>query len=233
MIKTIILAGGYGTRLGDVTDSIPKPMVEIGGIPIIVHLMEHYAYYGHTDFYIALGYKADYIKKYFNNFNSKWNINLIDTGIDTQTGGRCKMILKKIGNETTFLTYGDGLSDININKLLDFHKSNNKVVTVSAVHPSARFGELHLDGERVVTFQEKPQLQTGWINGGFFVLEPDFINYIPSEDVMLERQPLEKATHERELYAYKHEGFWQCMDTRRDHHLLETLWNEDNAPWKK
>ena len=143
------------------------------------------------------------------------------------------MILKKIGNETTFLTYGDGLSDININKLLDFHKSNNKVVTVSAVHPSARFGELHLDGERVVTFQEKPQLQTGWINGGFFVLEPDFINYIPSEDVMLERQPLEKATHERELYAYKHEGFWQCMDTRRDHHLLETLWNEDNAPWKK
>ena len=233
MIKTIILAGGYGTRLGDVTDNIPKPMVEIGGIPIIVHLMEHYAYYGHTDFYIALGYKADYIKKYFNNFNSKWNINLIDTGIDTQTGGRCKMILKKIGNETTFLTYGDGLSDININKLLDFHKSNNKVVTVSAVHPSARFGELHLDGERVVTFQEKPQLQTGWINGGFFVLEPDFINYIPSEDVMLERQPLEKATHERELYAYKHEGFWQCMDTRRDHHLLETLWNEDNAPWKK
>ena len=233
MIKTIILAGGYGTRLGDVTDSIPKPMVEIGGIPIIVHLMEHYAYYGHTDFYIALGYKADYIKKYFNNFNSKWNINLIDTGIDTQTGGRCKMVLKKIGNETTFLTYGDGLSDININKLLDFHKSNNKVVTVSAVHPSARFGELHLDGERVVTFQEKPQLQTGWINGGFFVLEPDFINYIPSEDVMLERQPLEKATHERELYAYKHEGFWQCMDTRRDHHLLETLWNEDNAPWKK
>ena len=233
MIKTIILAGGYGTRLGDVTDSMPKPMVEIGGIPIIVHLMEHYAYYGHTDFYIALGYKADYIKKYFNNFNSKWNINLIDTGIDTQTGGRCKMVLKKIGNETTFLTYGDGLSDININKLLDFHKSNNKVVTVSAVHPSARFGELHLDGERVVTFQEKPQLQTGWINGGFFVLEPDFINYIPSEDVMLERQPLEKATHERELYAYKHEGFWQCMDTRRDHHLLETLWNEDNAPWKK
>ena len=233
MIKTIILAGGYGTRLGDVTDNIPKPMVEIGGIPIIVHLMEHYAYYGHTDFYIALGYKADYIKKYFNNFNSKWNINLIDTGIDTQTGGRCKMVLKKIGNETTFLTYGDGLSDININKLLDFHKSNNKVVTVSAVHPSARFGELHLDGERVVTFQEKPQLQTGWINGGFFVLEPDFINYIPSENVMLERQPLEKATHERELYAYKHEGFWQCMDTRRDHHLLETLWNEDNAPWKK
>ena len=233
MIKTIILAGGYGTRLGDVTDSIPKPMVEIGGIPIIVHLMKHYAYYGHTDFYIALGYKADYITKYFNNFNSEWNINLIDTGIDTQTGGRCKMILKKIGNETTFLTYGDGLSDININKLLDFHKSNNKVVTVSAVHPSARFGELHLDGERVVTFQEKPQLQTGWINGGFFVLEPDFINYIPSEDVMLERQPLEKATHERELYAYKHEGFWQCMDTRRDHHLLETLWNEDNAPWKK
>tara|TARA_B100000401_G_scaffold438338_1_gene386493 strand:- start:2164 stop:2871 length:708 start_codon:yes stop_codon:yes gene_type:complete len=232
MIKTIILAGGYGTRLGDITDNIPKPMVEIGGIPIIVHLMNHYSYYGHTDFYIALGYKADYIIKYFNNFNSKWNINLIDTGIDTQTGGRCKKVLQKIGKETVFLTYGDGLSDININELLDFHKHTNKTVTVTAVHPSARFGELHLDGERVITFQEKPQLQTGWINGGFFVLEPNFINYIPNDDVMLERQPLENATQEKELYAYKHEGFWQCMDTRRDHYLLETLWNEGNAPWK-
>ena len=232
MIKTIILAGGYGTRLGDVTDTIPKPMVEIGGIPIIVHIMNHYAHYGHNEFYIALGYKADYIKKYFDNFNSKWNIKLIDTGVDTQTGGRCKIISKEIGNERAFLTYGDGLSDININKLLDFHISNKKIITVSAVHPSARFGELHLEGDRVISFKEKPQLQSGWINGGFFVIEPEFYNFINKQDVMLEREPLEKAAMKSELYAFKHEGFWQCMDTRRDHHLLETLWQSNDAPWK-
>lgn len=232
MIKTIILAGGYGTRLGDVTDTIPKPMVEIGGIPIIVHIMNHYAHYGHNEFYIALGYKADYIKKYFDNFNSKWNIKLIDTGVDTQTGGRCKIISKEIGNERAFLTYGDGLSDININKLLDFHISNKKIITVSAVHPSARFGELHLEGDRVISFKEKPQLQSGWINGGFFVIEPEFYNFINKQDVMLEREPLEAAAMKSELYAFKHEGFWQCMDTRRDHHLLETLWQSNDAPWK-
>tara|TARA_Y100001980_G_C14507630_1_gene283187 strand:- start:464 stop:1165 length:702 start_codon:yes stop_codon:yes gene_type:complete len=232
MIKTIILAGGYGTRLGDVTDTIPKPMVEIGGIPIIVHIMNHYAHYGHNEFYIALGYKADYIKKYFDNFNSKWNIKLIDTGVDTQTGGRCKIISKEIGNERAFLTYGDGLSDININKLLDFHISNKKIITVSAVHPSARFGELHLEGDRVISFKEKPQLQSGWINGGFFVIEPEFYNFINKQDVMLEREPLEEAAMKSELYAFKHEGFWQCMDTRRDHHLLETLWQSNDAPWK-
>ena len=144
-----------------------------------------------------------------------------------------KIIANKIGNEQAFLTYGDGLSDIDINKLLEFHKKNKKIITVSAVHPSARFGELHLDGERVISFKEKPQLQTGWINGGFFVVEPEFYNYIDTHDVMLERQPLEKATNEKQLYAYKHEGFWQCMDTMRDQHLLETLWTEGEAPWKK
>ena len=231
MIKTIILAGGYGTRLGDVTDSIPKPMVEIGGIPIIVHIMEHYAFYGHKEFYIALGYKADYIIKYFNNFNSEWKINLIDTGIDTQTGGRCKKILQKIDNSKAFLTYGDGLSDINLDKLLSFHNKNRKVVTVSAVHPSARFGELHLDGDRVISFKEKPQLQTGWINGGFFVIEPNFINYIKDENVMLERQPLDKAANDNELYAFKHDGFWQCMDTRRDKDLLEEMWKSPRPHW--
>jgi len=232
MTKTIILAGGYGTRLGDVTDTIPKPMVEIGGIPIIVHIMNHYAHYGHNEFYIALGYKADYIKKYFDNFNSKWNIKLIDTGVDTQTGHRCKIISREIGNERAFLTYGDGLSDININKLLDFHISNKKIITVSAVHPSARFGELHLEGDRVISFKEKPQLQSGWINGGFFVIEPEFYNFINKQDVMLEREPLEAAAMKSELFAFKHEGFWQCMDTRRDHHLLETLWKSNEAPWK-
>ncbi|MBT3697394.1 MAG: NTP transferase domain-containing protein [Gammaproteobacteria bacterium] len=232
-MKVIILAGGYGTRLGEVTDLIPKPMVEIGGKPIIVHIMELYANYGHTDFYIALGYKADVIKNYFNNITSPWNINMIDTGLDTLTGGRCKIISKSIGNETSFLTYGDGLSDINIDKLLKFHKKNQKLITVSAVHPSARFGELDLDGDRVLAFKEKPQLQRGWINGGFFVVEPGFFNYIDNPNVMLEREPIEKATLDSELYAYKHEGFWQCMDTRRDHELLEILWKDNKAPWAK
>ena len=231
-MKVIILAGGYGTRLGEVTDLIPKPMVQIGGKPIIVHIMELYAQYGHTDFYIALGYKAEVIKKYFNNINTSWNINMIDTGLDTPTGGRCKIISESIGDETSFLTYGDGLADININQLLKFHKKNQKLITVSAVHPSARFGELDLDGDRVLAFKEKPQLQRGWINGGFFVVEPGFFNYIDNPNVMLEREPIEKATLDSQLYAYKHEGFWQCMDTRRDHELLEKLWNDNKAPWK-
>jgi glucose-1-phosphate cytidylyltransferase len=231
-MKVIILAGGYGTRLGEVTDLIPKPMVQIGGKPIIVHIMELYAQYGHTDFYIALGYKAEVIKKYFNNINTPWNINMIDTGLDTLTGGRCKIISESIGDETSFLTYGDGLADINIDQLLKFHKKNQKLITVSAVHPSARFGELDLDGDRVLAFKEKPQLQRGWINGGFFVVEPDFFNYIDNPNVMLEREPIEKATLDSQLYAYKHEGFWQCMDTRRDHELLEKLWNDNKAPWK-
>lgn len=232
-MKVIILAGGYGTRLGEVTDLIPKPMVQIGGKPIIVHIMELYAQYGHTDFYIALGYKAEVIKKYFNNINTPWNINMIDTGLDTLTGGRCKIISESIGDETSFLTYGDGLADINIDELLKFHKKNQKLITVSAVHPSARFGELDLDGDRVLAFKEKPQLQRGWINGGFFVVEPDFFNYIDNPNVMLEREPIEKATLDSQLYAYKHEGFWQCMDTRRDHELLEKLWNDNKAPWKR
>ena len=231
-MKVIILAGGYGTRLGEVTDLIPKPMVQIGGKPIIVHIMELYAQYGHTDFYIALGYKAEVIKKYFNNINTPWNINMIDTGLDTLTGGRCKIISESIGDETSFLTYGDGLADINIDQLLKFHKKNQKLITVSAVHPSARFGELDLDGDRVLAFKEKPQLQRGWINGGFFVVEPGFFNYIDNPNVMLEREPIEKATSDAQLYAYKHEGFWQCMDTRRDHELLEKLWNDNKAPWK-
>ncbi|MBT3549270.1 MAG: glucose-1-phosphate cytidylyltransferase [Gammaproteobacteria bacterium] len=230
-MKIIILAGGYGTRLDEMTDTIPKPMVEIGGLPIIVHIMKLYAHYGHNDFYIALGYKADVIKKYFSTFKSDWNINLVDTGLDTMTGGRCKIISKIIGKERCFLTYGDGLSDVNINKLKDFHIRNGNKVTVSAVHPSARFGELDLDGDRVLSFKEKPQLQKGWINGGFFVCEPEFFEYI-DEDTMLEREPIEKATQDLELYAYKHEGFWQCMDTRRDYKLLEKLWSENQAPWK-
>ncbi len=231
-MKVIILAGGFGTRLGEVTDTIPKPMVEIGGKPIIVHIMELYATYGHTDFLIALGYKAEVIRKYFSENKFNWNISMVDTGLDTMTGGRSKIVSKHVGNETCFLTYGDGLSDINIDKLLKFHKDHKKLATVSAVRPSARFGELDLDGDRVLSFEEKPQLQKGWINGGFFVLEPDFFNYIEGIKIMLEREPLEQASKDSQLFAYRHEGFWQCMDTRRDHELLETLWLEGNPPWK-
>ena len=231
-MKVIILAGGFGTRLGEVTDTIPKPMVEIGGKPIIVHIMELYAAYGHTDFLIALGYKAEVIRKYFSENKFNWNISMVDTGLDTMTGGRSKIVSKHVGNETCFLTYGDGLSDINIDKLLKFHKDHKKLATVSAVRPSARFGELDLDGDRVLSFEEKPQLQKGWINGGFFVLEPDFFNYIEGIKIMLEREPLEQASKDSQLFAYRHEGFWQCMDTRRDHELLETLWLEGNPPWK-
>lgn len=232
-MKVIILAGGFGTRLGEVTDAIPKPMVEIGGKPIIVHIMELYAAYGHTDFLIALGYKAEVIRKYFSENEFNWNISMVDTGLDTMTGGRSKIVSNHVGNETCFLTYGDGLSDINIDKLLRFHKGHKKLATVSAVRPSARFGELDLDGDRVLSFEEKPQLQKGWINGGFFVLEPGFFNYIEGIKIMLEREPLEQASKDSQLFAYRHEGFWQCMDTRRDHELLETLWLEGNPPWKK
>ena len=230
-MNVIILAGGYGTRLGEITDRIPKPMVEIGGIPIIIHIMNLYAHYGHTDFYIALGYKADCIEDYFKNFKNDWNINLIDTGLDTLTGERCKIISEQIDNETCFLTYGDGLSDININHVLDFHNKHGKKITISAVHPTARFGELELDGDKVSSFEEKPQLQKGWINGGFFVCEPSFFDYITG-NIMLEREPIEKAVMESQIRAYKHEGFWQCMDTLRDKQLLEKLWNQDNAPWR-
>ncbi len=230
-MKTILLAGGYGTRLDEMTDTIPKPMVQIGGLPIIVHIMKLYAHYGHKEFYIALGYKAEVIKEYFSTFKSDWDINLVDTGLNTMTGGRCKIISKMIGDERCFLTYGDGLSDVNINKLEEFHELNGNKITVSAVHPSARFGELDLDGDKVLSFKEKPQLQKGWINGGYFVCEPEFFKYIDN-DTMLEREPIEKATRDSELYAYRHEGFWQCMDTRRDHKLLEKLWSDNKAPWK-
>ena len=232
-MKVIILAGGFGTRLDEVTDSIPKPMVMIGSKPIIVHIMEIYASYGHTDFYLALGYKAEIIRKYFEDNKFNWNITMVDTGLKTMTGGRSKIMSKYIGNETCFLTYGDGLSNIDINQLLSFHKENQKLATVSAVHPSARFGELDLNGNKVISFKEKPQLQKGWINGGFFVLEPKFFDYIDDDQTMLEREPLEKASQESQLFAYKHKGFWQCMDTRRDHQFLENLWMKGKPPWKR
>lgn len=254
-MRVILLAGGYGTRMSEYTGIIPKPMVEIGKRPILWHIMNSYAAYGHKEFYVALGYKAEVIKKYFyqyhvvnsdfsinlesgvmsplNNSNNDWQVTLIDTGIDTMTGGRVKRIKKYIeSTEPILITYGDGVSDINIDALVDFHLSHGKMITMTAVRPPARFGELEIADGCVTSFAEKPQLDQGWINGGFFVVQPEFFNLIDGDDIMMEREPLEKATKMGELMAYQHEGFWQCMDTKRDHEMLEKLWRNNKAPWQ-
>jgi len=251
-MKVIILAGGFGTRLSEYTDLIPKPMVTLGGKPIIWHIMQRYAHFGHKDFYVALGYKAEVIKDYFLNYRAlnadftinlatgkvnshqldliDWQVTLINTGEASMTGGRVKRMQSYIGNETCMLTYGDGLADIDLNKLLTFHRSHGKMVTVSAVRPVARFGELEIEGIRVANFQEKPQLHGGWINGGYFVVEPEFFELIAGDNTMLEREPLVQAAQAGELMAFHHDGFWQCMDTKRDHELLESLYKK-GAPW--
>ena len=231
-MKVILLAGGFGTRLSEYTDTIPKPMVQIGGKPMLWHIMNLYAQYNHIDFFVALGYKGEVIKEYFSKKAEKWNINLIDTGQKTMTGGRVKRLQKLLGNETCMLTYGDGLSDINLDSLIDFHKSHRKLITVSAVRPPARFGAIQLRGDRVTSFKEKSYLGEGWINGGFFVIEPGFFNFIDGDDTYLEREPLERAVSKGELFAYKHNGFWQCMDTKRDKDNLEEIYLK-GAPWEK
>jgi glucose-1-phosphate cytidylyltransferase len=253
-MKVIILAGGFGTRLSEYTESIPKPMVTIGGKPILWHIMKTYAKYKHSDFYLALGYKSEVIKDYFLNYRSlnsdftidletgeftahqkdnvSWKVTLVDTGLDSMTGGRVKRMKKFIGNEAFLLTYGDGVANIDIDALVDFHHSHGKMVTVSAVHPGARFGELDLDGNLVTSFKEKPQTTQGWINGGYFVIEPEFFDLIQDDSTILERDPLEKAAQMGELMSYQHDGFWQCMDTKRDRDSLEELWQTDNPPWK-
>jgi len=222
-MKVILLAGGFGTRISEYTDSIPKPMVQIGGKPILWHIMNSYARYGHKDFIIALGYKGEVIKKYFSKISNDWNVNLVDTGQETMTGGRIKRLQKVIGNETCMFTYGDGLANINLESLLTFHKKHGKLVTVTAVRPPARFGAIKLDGDRVASFKEKSYLSEGWINGGFFVIEPKFLDFIEGDKIFLEREPLERAANEEQLFAYKHEGFWQCMDTKRDKDNLEEI----------
>ena len=231
-MKVIILAGGFGTRISEYTSTIPKPMIEIGGKPILWHIMNLYAEYGHKDFFVATGYKNEVIEKYFSKNKQKWNINLINTGEKTMTGGRVKRLKKFIGNSTCMLTYGDGLSDINLESLLSFHKKHKKLVTVSAVRPPARFGAIQLDGDRVMKFKEKSRLDEGWINGGFFVIEPGFFDFIDGDETYLEREPLEKAVNQGELFAYKHSGFWQCMDTKRDRDNLEEIFLK-GALWKK
>ena len=224
-MKVILLAGGFGTRLFEHTKTIPKPMVNVAGKPMLLHIMKLYAKYGYKDFYIALGYKGEIIKKFFNKKFFDWNIHLIETGENTMTGGRLKRLKKYIGKETFMMTYGDGLSNVNLKKLLKFHKKNKKLATLTAVRPPARFGALKLRGQRVSYFKEKSKLDEGWINGGFFVMEPEFLKFIKNDNTYLEREPLEAATKKGQLIAFRHEGFWQCMDTKRDMDRLNKILN--------
>ena len=224
-MKVVLLAGGFGTRLPEYTKTIPKPMIDIGGKPMILHIMKLYAKYGFKDFYIALGYRGEIIKKYFNKKFFDWNINLIETGKNTMTGGRLKRLKKYIGKKTFMMTYGDGLSDVNLKKLLKFHKKNKKLVTLTAVRPPARFGAIKLKGRSVSYFKEKSKLDEGWINGGFFVMEPEFLKFIKNDNTYLEREPLEQMSKKRQLMAFRHEGFWQCMDTKRDKDKLNKILN--------
>jgi len=221
-MKVIILAGGFGSRISEYTKTIPKPMIKIKNKPILHHIMDHYSKFGHKEFYIALGYKGEVIKKYFKNKKiPNWKINLIETGKNTMTGGRLKKFEKIINNETFMITYGDGLSDVNINKLVKFHKKNKKIATLTAVRPPARFGAVKLNGNKVSYFKEKSKLDEGWINGVFFVMEPTLFKYISGNKTFLEKEPLVNISKKKELVAFRHEGFWQCMDTKRDKELLE------------
>lgn len=253
-MKIAILAGGVGSRLAEETSIKPKPMVEIGGRPILWHIMRHYAHYGFDHFVIALGYKGEVIKKYvvdYCNLNSNltvnlktgevaihdgykadWTVDLIDTGIDTLTGGRIKRLAPYVGNETFMLTWGDGVSDVNLHRLLEFHRSHGKLATLTAVRPTARFGHLELDSDQITEFSEKTQTKEGWINGAFFVLEPGVFDYIEGDKTQWEYEPLTRLARDGQLMAYKHTSFWQCMDTLRDKNLLESLWQSGNAPWK-
>ena len=221
-MKVVILAGGYGTRISEYTKIIPKPMIKINGIPIILHIINHYVSYGYKDFYIALGYKKKKKKKYFKNLkDKKFNIHLINTGLKTMTGGRLKRLEKFLKGETFLATYGDGLSNININKLVEFHNKNKKLVTLSAVRPPARFGAIKFRGSNISYFKEKSNLDEGWINGGFFVIYSNFLKYIDNDKTLLEKEPFERLTKKKQLCGFKHKGFWQCMDTLRDKEILE------------
>ena len=232
-MKCVILAGGKGTRISQYTKTIPKPMIKIGTKPILEHIINYYIKFGFKDFIIAGGYKFSVIKNYFKKKKKKFvNIKVIDTGLSSLTGKRLFKLKKEL-NDTFMLTYGDGLSNVNIKKLLKFHKKHKKKITMTAVHPPARFGELEINKNLVKKFEEKPQLQKGWINGGFFVVEPEFINFIGNKNVMLERSPLTKAVKSKNLMAFKHTGFWFCIDTLRDKKLLETMIKNKKSPWLK
>jgi glucose-1-phosphate cytidylyltransferase len=253
-MKVIILAGGRGTRLAEETEVTPKPMVEIGGHPMLWHVMSCYSRYGINEFFVALGYKGEVIKRYFLDYHKlsrnlrvdlatgavdagesqgeDWNVNLIDTGMDTNTGGRVKRMEQFVSDGTFMLTYGDGVSDVNLDKLLKFHRSHGKIATVTAVRPQARFGSLTLDGDAVTGFAEKSQLSEGWINGGFLVFEASVFRYLGGDNSSLEADTLKELAQAGQLVAYRHDGFWQCMDTIRDKSLLQKLWQDGAAPWK-
>lgn len=254
-MKVLILAGGYGTRISEESDVKPKPMIEIGGKPILWHIMKHYSTYGFNEFVILLGYKSYVIKEYFanyylhnsdvtidtknksmevhNNFSEPWKITLIDTGLDTMTGGRIKRAKDFIGNEDFLLTYGDGVSDVNINELLEFHKKHGKKITMTSIQPEGRFGALKIEeNNKISSFLEKPKGDGAWINGGFFVCDPSVLDYIQDDQTIFERTPLEDLAKEGELYSFKHVGFWKCMDTLRDKNQLNEMWSTNNAPWK-
>lgn len=253
-MKTVILAGGMGTRLAEETEVRPKPMVEIGGRPILWHIMKQYGSFGFDEFVLSLGYKSDIIKRYFLDYaqvncnftitlpsgdtmrkkvcEDNWTVHLMDTGVDTMTGGRIKRLAADLSNETFMMTYGDGVSNVDIRELVAFHRSHGKLATVTGVHPPSRYGEVVYEGDRVVSFNEKPQMGEGWINGGFFVLEPEVIEFIKDDATPWEIEPMQRLVRDGELMLYRHEGFWQCMDTLRDRRLLESLWHSGEAPWK-
>jgi glucose-1-phosphate cytidylyltransferase len=253
-MRAAILAGGLGTRLQEETTVRPKPMVEVGGRPLLWHIMKSYAHFGFREFVLALGYKGEMIKDYFLNFrarasnltvsltdgsvtvgdgsNEDWVVELLDTGQDTMTGGRIRRVLGHVGPETVMLTYGDGVADVDLRALLAFHRAHGRLATITAVRPPARFGGITLDGDTVARFEEKPQVGEGWINGGFFVLEPGVADYIAGDETVFEREPLERLARDRQLAAFRHNGFWQCMDTLRDVKLLEALWSGGAAPWR-
>ena len=255
-MKVVILCGGMGTRLREETEYRPKPMVPIGGRPIVWHIMKHYAHYGHKEFILCLGYKGEIIKDYFRNYHwnvsdvtmklgakpeiryhnqhdeEDWTVTLLDTGQQTMTGGRLQRALKYFDDETFLFTYGDGVSNVDINASVDFHHKNDGLVTLTAIRPQGRFGELAMDGASVTAFQEKPDWENIWVSGGFFVMNRGIGDYLEGDDTILEKKPLERVTNEGKLKAYQHKGFWQCMDTYREQQMLEGMWQSGNAPWK-
>ena len=252
-MRTLILAGGLGSRLSEETLTKPKPMVEIGSDPILWHILKHYAFYGYDDFIIALGYRGELIKQYFSQYAAlsgeltvhttdgvverngtqvdDWTVHLVDTGLDTATGGRMRRVAHLL-DSTFMMTFGDGVSDVDIPRLIAFHRAHGKLATITAVRPPARFGHVEIRGDQVVEFSEKPQTGEGWINGGYMVLEPAVLDYIDSDDMYFQTEPMERLAADGQLMAYRHESFWQCMDTTRDRGMLEALWQSGRAPWR-
>lgn len=254
-MKVVLLAGGFGTRISEESHLKPKPMIEIGNMPILWHIMKLFSHYGHNEFIICCGYKGYVIKEYFadyylhnsditfdfsdsnkmivhNNFAEPWKVTLVDTGLNTMTGGRIKRVEPYIGNEPFLLTYGDGVADVNISKLIDFHQNHGKIGTLTAIQPEGRFGVLDIGNDHIHSFREKSQTDSGWINGGYMVMNPEIFDYIESDSTVFEKAPLESIAATKNLMAFRHEGFWQCMDTMRDKEKLEKLWESGNAPWK-